>query len=268
MTTTRYLRPAAVLAFAAIAMAACAGDDAGSASSPTPAPSTTSAGETGPVPAADLAAAQDVVLRFVDSLGRGDLDAAAAVVGPVSEQQANGAGGLRSLLQQSTEGHGAWLRASGRTVTAIGVEPGIVAVVLEGTLNIEGTSEHRIAVFPARKAESAAAWFVDPWSYDLGSGPPLRITNPRVDSEEQASVSGPLEVQVETNAAGTVFATFDAQPPTRVEVTGTTSTTLQPQDGSAHVAIMLYEAGRTLYGTGFRLNASDASSTTSRPTTG
>ena len=275
MPFRRFARSAAVGAVALLTLGACGGDDSDSSSSSqtttpaTTAPTTTAPATTSPpttsspnqtVPAADLDAAKQVVLQFVEALGKGDITAAANVVGPVSEEQTNDAGGLRSMLQQSTEGHGAWRSAEGRTVTAIGVEPGIVAVVLEGTLHVEGTTEHRVAVFPARKAESANAWFVEPWAYEIPSAP-LRVTTPTVDPEEFATVKPPLEVTVETSDAGTVWMSFDAQPPVEKEVANAGAVTARPESGSAERVTALYHAGPTLYGLGFRVQASDSSTT-------
>ena len=282
MTRNRSTRSIAAAAIAVALIGAC-GDDAGPASQPpttapsttvpattapaTTAPTTTVPNEGGKVSPADLTAVETVTLMFVESLGRGDIEAAARVVGPVSEAQANAAGGLRSMLQQSTEGHGAWLHATDRTVTPIGVDFGLVAVVLEGTLRVEGTVERRIAVFPVRKAESAATWVVEPWAYDIHSGGSFRITNPAVDVEEWASVSGPLEVTVETNAAGTAWTSFDAQTPTKTELTKADKATMRPSTGSANLAMVLFQSGPTLYGSAFRVKTGDTPTTTT-PTNG
>jgi hypothetical protein len=275
MSLRRFVRSVATGAVVLLTLGACGGDDSVSSSSapestPTttaPAPTTTSPPSTGnerkpTVSAADLDAAKQVVLEFVEALGKGDIAAAAKVVGPVSEEQAKDAGGLQSMLQQSTEGHGAWRSAQGRIVTTIGVEPGIVAVVLEGTLRVEGSTEHRVAVFPARKAESAQAWFVEPWAYEIPSAP-LRVTTPTVDAEEFATINPPLEVTVETRDAGTVWMAFDAQAPIEKEIASAGAVTARPQTGSAERVTALYHAGPTLYGLGFRVQANSSSSTTS-----
>ena len=267
MPTRRSVRAAAIGAVALLTLAACGGDGGESSSStpqtaptttapaPTTAPPATTGNQNNAVPPADLDAAKQVVLQFVEALGKGDIAAAASVVGPVSEEQADDAGGLQSMLQQSTEGHGAWRSAVGRTVTTIGVEPGIVAVVLEGTLRVEGSTEHRVAVFPARRAESAQAWFVEPWAYDIPSVP-LRVTAPTVDPEEFATIGPPLEVTVETRDAGTVWMAFDAQPPIEKEVAGAGAVTARPETGTAERVTALYHAGPVLYGLAFRVRTS------------
>jgi hypothetical protein len=185
-----------------------------------PAPTTTvpqpiTAPSPSAVPAADLVRAKQATVTFVDSLGRGDIEAAAAVVGPISEQHAGNAAGLRSLLQESTEGHGAWLGATDHVVTPIGIAPGIAVVVLEATLRVEGSIEHRVAAYPVRKAESADAWLVEPWAYVCGAAPPLPIPSPRVDAESWADPAPGArnEIEVRATAAGTVWASFDAAAP-------------------------------------------------------
>ena len=270
MPFRRIARVAAIGAVALLTLSACGGDDADSSNgsvtttspAPTTTPGTTTRGnQSGVVSTEDLDAAKQVVVRFVDALGKGDIAAAAGLVGPASEAQAADAGGLQSMLQQSTEGHGAWRSAEGRTVTPIAIERGIVAVVLEGTLRVEGSIEHRIAVFPARKAESASAWFVEPWAYEIPT-PPLRITNPTVDAEEIAVTAPPLEVTIALRDAGSVWTVFDAQPPVESQVGAGTSVTARPVTGSAERVAVLFHSGPTLYGLGFRVQGSAPSSTT------
>ncbi|HUP71954.1 MAG TPA: hypothetical protein VM282_02795 [Acidimicrobiales bacterium] len=282
MTTNRLARYVAIAVIAVLFIAACSSDDAArSPNAPTTVPATTVPGtavpattvptttvptttvpnQSGPVTPADLTAAERAVLTFVESLGRGDLDAAADVVGPVSEERTNAAGGLRSMLQQSTEGHGTWLAATDRTVTSIGVDLGLVAVVLEGTLMVEGTVEHRVAVFPVRKAELAATWFIEPWAYDIQSGGPFRISKPIVDAEEWATAGTPLDVTIETDAAGTAWTSFDAQPPIKTTLSQAGSSTVRPPTGTANLVMVLFQSGPTLYGSGFRVKPSAPATT-------
>ncbi len=171
-----------------------------------------------------------MVTDFLDALGRGDVEAAASKVGPVSSERADMAGGLDSMLHAATEGHGAWADATGRVVTPIGVAPGVAVVVLEGTLQVEGSTEHRVAAFPARKAESADAWFVDPWAYDLASGAPLRIESPAIDEEEWATVpsGASRDVTVGAASAGTVWASFDGRRPEERQIAAGGAVTFTP----------------------------------------
>jgi hypothetical protein len=190
---------------------------------------------------------------FVDSLGKGDLAAAAATIGPSSEEHAAAAGGLKSMLQQSTEGHGAWLNARDRVVTPVGVERGMVVVVLEGTLQVEGTTEHRIAAFPVRKAESADAWFVEPWGYEIAATRPLLVRSPTIDDEERAPVKAgePIVMTVETATAGSVWTVFDDKLPTKIDVTQGAHTSQITGDAEERV-VVVFESGPTIYATAFR----------------
>ncbi|MEO8696384.1 MAG: hypothetical protein ABI658_22905 [Acidimicrobiales bacterium] len=260
---------AAALLLLPITLLAC-DDDNGSRASPSPTtpvdstmstttvvvPFTTPPSTTGPggvVSAAELARAQQVVLTFVDSLGKGDLVAAAATIGPISEEHAAAAGGLQSLLQQSTEGHGAWRSARERLVTPVGVERGVVVVVLEGTLAVEGTTEHRVAAFPVRKAESADAWFVEPWAYEIAATRPLLVRSPAIDDEERAPIKAgePIIMTVETAIAGSVWSVFDDHTPTKIDVTQGAHSS-QITGGAKEHVVVVFEAGPTIYATAFR----------------
>jgi hypothetical protein len=241
--------PVAFLAIAIVTLTACGGGG-GDRSGQTTRPD-----EPGPVAAGELARAREVVVQFVEALGAGKIGQAARVVGPISEQRADEAGGLERLLRASTEGHGAWAASEDRVVTPIGIDAGIVAVMLEGTVRVEGTTEHRIEVFPVRKAESANAWFVEPWAYDVTRGKPVEIASPAVDDEELASVdpADSLAVTVEAVRAGRVFVSFDARPPSSLEIErgGSARFTGEADADETPVAVVL-ASGPVLAGTGFR----------------
>jgi hypothetical protein len=172
------------------------------------------------------------------------------------------------MLQQSTEGHGSWLGAADRTVTAIGVDRGLVVVLLEGTVSVEGEREHRVAAFPVRKAESANAWFVEPWAYEIASTPPLLVRSPEVDGADEARVplEAPVSVTFETALAGRVWVSFDDRSPSATTVeAGPRSTTVA---GAARDRVMvLFESDATLYALAFGLIDDDAPSPTVPTTT-
>ncbi|MGE0879590.1 MAG: hypothetical protein AB7L13_12285 [Acidimicrobiia bacterium] len=260
----------ATIAALALALTGCGDDNAnpastasstsapGSTTLPPPAGTTTVPG-TGAVPAAELGRAQQAVMTFLESLGSGDVDAARRVVGPISEQRSGAAGGLTSMLRQSTEGHGAWPAATDREVTTIGFAPGLAVVVLEGTLRVEGTTEHRVAAFPVRKAESADTWFVEPWAYDLATAPPLTIVSPTVDAEERATVRGgqsfQLTVSVSARASGTVYVSYDGAPPALQRVSTADPVVFAPRSAPELVTV-LYSDGPTLAATAFNVATS------------
>jgi len=248
-------------AVATLLLTGCGSDGTASPDTTAPSPATSgvdttaTTGVTGPtdttdsptpgstlVPGDEVAAAADRVTGFLDALGAGDVEGAATFVGPVSEERAAAAGGLESLLRQSVEGHGAWSAAADRTVTAVAIDRGLVAVQLEGTLSVEGRTEHRVEVFPVRRAESAGAWFVEPWAYDLAAGSPIEFEAPSVDDEERATTDPavPLAVTVRPAADGTLTVLFDAVTPVTVDVTaGEPATVEAPQAGVESVIVVL-----------------------------
>ncbi len=224
-----------------------AGDGGGGGS----APSTT---DVHPVDAADLVAAQQQVVGFIDALGRGDTAAAAGFVGPISEQNAEATAGLDSMLTSAAEGHGAWAAAD-PAVSTFGLAPGLAVVVLEGDLVVEGTTEHRIAAFPVRKAESLGAWFVEPWAYDLTADPPLQIVTPSIDDQERPTSVGEkyLAVQVDTPASGTAWLTTAAGIRESVDVGATGGTAAWQLEPGAGLVVITYVDGPVLSARAFRM---------------
>lgn len=256
LAAKQLIRLAAALAAVALVGAACGSEPGESASQGSIAPQSAPSGlnQPGPVSTGELDTARQVAIDFVDALGAGDIDAAASLVGPVSEERADQAGGLESMLRQSTEGHGAWAEADDREATPIGIAAGLVAVTFEGTLQVEGSAEHRIEVFPVRKAESADAWLIEPWAYDLSGDRPFEIVSPAIDDEERANVdpTQPIAVEVQASEAGTVSASFDGHAPTSAEVMAGEPVTLMSPGGGAELVVVVYQSGPTLVGQGFR----------------
>jgi hypothetical protein len=196
-------------------------------------------------------------MTFLDALGRGDIAAAATTVGPISVQRTEAAGGLASMLRASTEGHGTWPSATDRTVTPIGLAPGLAVVVLQGTLRVEGTTERRVAAFPVRRAESANAWLVEPWAYDLSGSPPLEILTPAVDIEERATVPAgqPLELRVSAGASGTIYASYDAAPPLVRPASPNGPVTFATQSPAPTLVALVLDDGPVLAAAAFTISA-------------
>jgi hypothetical protein len=218
------------------------------------------------VPDVELAEVERLVLAFLDAISVGDVEAAAAMVGPVSEQHADEElGGLLDLLRVSAEGHGAWSSAEVREVTTVGVEPGLAVVVLEGTLRLEGTLEHRIAAFPVRRAESADTWFVEPWADDIDA-PMVEIAAPDIDEEERTVLPvGVTEIEYRIDPAptgepATVWDAIEGEP-------GPPIVTSEPMpvggsyggfDDRSVLVLLAWEQGPTVGATAFRIDRPDA----------
>ena len=152
------------------------------------------------------------------SLGRGEFDAAAAVLGPLSEHYAETTyGSVEEFLRVAQEGYGTWEASTDRATTMVEIRPGEVVVVVRGTVQVEGNVEHRTDAFPARYAESAGAWFVEPWAIEPESTD--TVIEVRRDDER--------DIQAVNLAAGTAWPAIDGGPLTSVEV---------GQDGVARLA--------------------------------
>jgi hypothetical protein len=129
-------------------------------------------------PAADPRALA-AVTSFVDALGHGDLVTAARLLGPQSEQYATAtAGSVDAMLRAASEGYGSWVSSTDRETTAMVVEEGVVVVVLRGTRRTEGMDEQRVDAIPVRHAESADAWFVEPWAFDPTTDSRIELVDP------------------------------------------------------------------------------------------
>jgi hypothetical protein len=176
---------------------------------------TTLVGDTTTTAAPGLVPEEQVVVDFVDALGRGDLDSAAALLGPRSEQHLVAqSGSVDAFLGEAAEGYGAWSTSTDRQVTLV---DGIDVVLLEGTVSVEGTAEYRRLAIPVVYAESAEAWFVDPWAFD-----------PAVEDQRFDYLmpdAGPFglvlkpddELEVAFPTAGVVHFSLDGAAPTQVD---------------------------------------------------
>lgn len=148
------------------------------------------------------------MLGFLDDLGGGDLQGAAARLGPGSEAYLQAtAGSVEAFLQVAAEGFGAWAAAPDRATNLVEVRAGDVVVVVSGTLLVEGNVEERYDAFPARYAESAGVWFVEPWAMNPGDDRLELLVNDTAD-----------RVDLIASAAGEAWLSIDYAPPIQVVV--------------------------------------------------
>lgn len=212
----RWARAVAVLAvtaglIAVVVMGVQRGTDDASVFTDSPTTSTTPAPQTAPE-----VAAIDAVTRFLDALGHGDTKAASALLGPRSETYVTAtAGSVDRFLHDAEDGYGAWANVPDRHLWAVTIRPGDVAVVIEGTHPGEGTPERRADVILARHAQSADAWFVEPWAFDPHAGGRIELVSP--DPAAKTPALGTADsVQVALPAGGRTWFSFDQRPPTEV----------------------------------------------------
>jgi hypothetical protein len=178
------------------------------------------------------------VVGFVDALGRGDIDAAAALLGPRSDAfLVAQSGSVDAFLREATEGLGAWSASPDRTVSLIEDAGGASVVVLEGTVSPEGMTEHRRWAVPVVHAESADAWFVDPWAFDPG------IEDQRFDYTPAPGPGQPLvlhpgdEFEVTIPVAGGFWAYLDGR------LVGDESSSSSAESASGEVSVSSSIAG-------------------------
>jgi hypothetical protein len=170
----------------------------------------------------DLAPEQQVVVDFVDALGRGDIDAAAALLGPRSEEYlVSQSGSVESFLTEAAEGFGAWSASTDREVWTV---EGLSVVVLEGTVSPEGMTEYRRQAFPVVYATSAKAWFVDPWAFDPAiEDQRIEFVEPAPALDGSLVITPGVDLQVAVAGPGTVSFSVDGDTPTVIPTTSGTS---------------------------------------------
>ncbi len=110
--------------------------------------------------------AEESAVAWVTALAEGDLEAAAALLAPVSLAYVNERGGLSSFASELAEGWGAWARSPDRRVYSLaGSFPNrdsVTAAVFVGTVEQEGMRERRAAAIVL--VESHGTFLVDPFT--------------------------------------------------------------------------------------------------------
>jgi hypothetical protein len=102
----------------------------------------------------------DAVLAWVGSLGRGDIDAAWAALGSASQAHFGSQSAFESEQTALAEGYGAWSAATPDEVYVTPLRSSgdgeLVVVTLVGTVQQEGSAQHRADAFPVRIVDGAA----------------------------------------------------------------------------------------------------------------
>lgn len=204
---------ASLLLIGATAVAVANGNDGqvvpATRSEPTTSTDGTSSTATTASPVSSPPGSEDAVLGFLDALGGGDLTAAAAALGPLSEAYLDAThGSVRDFLTVAEEGYGAWFGSTDRATRVVEIRPGDVIVIVSGTIAPEGTVERRDDAFPARYAQSAGAWFVERWAMAPGADAGIHVR----------ATDAPDRIEVTTGGTGTAWLSVDGASPRQVEV--------------------------------------------------
>ncbi len=183
-----FLAAAAVVAVVAAALAVVARDDSGARQqvrADEPGVSTTAPTVSG--------TPDEAVLAWLEAIGSGDFDAAAALVGPRSRAYVEALGGnVEGMVRESQEGYGAWPDSPDMSTTEVDLgdidgAPATI-VVVSGTWTGEGDTEFRHDAIPA--VRHADGWLVEPWAFSSDTGGRLSITSPTPLSSQRGL--GPL----------------------------------------------------------------------------
>jgi hypothetical protein len=200
------LAAAAVVVLAALAAVALAGrgEDPAPVADPTsttstPTTSTTSITDTTAVtPPGEPASAADAVLAWVDALHAGDDARAAALLAPNSAQwAAQQSGTAEAFMIQLHEGYGPWVTSPDRTVQTTTVvssgEGSVEAVVLTGTVDVEGMREFRSSVLPVRFF--GGTYRLEPFDYGEQAGS-IEFVSPNLSPEGKQVIPRDEAIQI------------------------------------------------------------------------
>ena len=162
------------------------------------------------------------VNQWLDALGRGDEQTAAALVGPKSRRYIESLGGdVEGFMRESEEGYGGWGASSDRSTTEIdlGTVDGArtTIVVVTGTWRGEGEDGFRFDAIPAVLIGNE--WKVEPVAFDPETGGRLEVIAPtRSDEGAEFSPLSPDGV-ISASAAGSgdFYFSLDDDEPAQVE---------------------------------------------------
>ena len=145
------------------------------------------------------------VNQWLEALGRGDEQTAAALVGPKSRRYIESLGGnVEGFMRESEEGYGGWGASPDRSTTEVdlGTVDGALTtiVVVTGTWRGEGEDGFRSDAVPA--VLIGEKWMVEPVAFDPQTGGRLEVLSPtRSDEGAEFSPLSPDGV-VSASAAG------------------------------------------------------------------
>lgn len=122
--------------------------------------------------------AMDVTRRFIDALGQGNIAAARATLGSRSEAYLTATtGSVDGFLREAEEGYGSLAGLQNPEMWALATGTNEFVVIIKGTDPV-ANPEIRVEAIPVVKAESADAWFVEPWALDPEGESRFDLTSP------------------------------------------------------------------------------------------
>jgi len=177
--------------------------DAGSRPAPPPTPATVADPQQVVATAASPEAA---VFAWIQALGTGDTDTAAALLGPASRRYIESLGTTPERYSfDFQEGYGAWAGAPDLVLTPVGIPDAGVVVVLSGTYAGEGSATtDRIDAIPAVEVVEGQ-WAVEPVAYGSTARQPLKVVRPEPHPEGWWSGQGPDAVFEATSEVPATF---------------------------------------------------------------
>ena len=161
-------------------------------------------------PSADASRAINTVEDFIDALGSGDITAAALLLGPRSEEYLVATtGSVDAFLREAETGYGAWASSTDRQLSAVAVRgPASSSSLSRALIPVRGSPKSRADAFPVRHAESADAWFVEPWAFDPDTGGRIELVAPDPSAATPVLAAG-AAVEVASAVPGQMWFGFD-----------------------------------------------------------
>lgn len=215
---------------------------------------TTSPGEGGDEVRSDKVggtSADGAVVQWIEFLGAGRTDAAAGLVGPLTEAYFTALGGnVAGAMVEYQEGYGAWSDAPDRSTTVLELGPlagrDAAVVVVAGTWRGEGERGYRTDAVPVTRNGRDGTWLVEPAAFSGDNGGRIELISPAAGESGLSGLAADAAIQVAAAGSGTFWFSLDGQTPVRVAGTrmgpGVRATWDPPGDmrSRSHLLVVAY----------------------------
>jgi hypothetical protein len=148
----------------------------------------------------------DAVLAWVEALGQGDTHTAWTAMGPASQAHFGAESAFADQASSLAEGYGAWSAATPDDILVTSLvasgDGEVVVVTLVGTVEQEGTRQHRADAFPVRVVHGVAS--LEPFAFAgeleivVPEDVPAGGTRPLVHGDDELVVVVPRGVEAPT----------------------------------------------------------------------